>query len=184
MRGAAFSSAECREKTFGCVSTFKDALEVFDDFLHMRMGHQCQTKPISALIHQLKVTGAEARFIGLDAAFRLHICRAEHAVYILIFAGNSQTAERAFAVFTVCVQNGQGIQRIFHVHSPHAKRKSGRDNPASEVIGSRAKRRGWHGQAAAHEQTKAATRKNHPKSSDNACRSADAGGCSDGTGTA
>ena len=31
---------------------------------------------------------------------------------------------------------------------------------------------------------KAAARKNHPKSTDNACRSADAGGCGDGTGTA
>ena len=69
----------------------------------MRVGHQRKAEPIAALKHQLKMPRAEADFIGFDPAVRLHIRRAEHAVHILIFAADAQTAERTFAIFAIRV---------------------------------------------------------------------------------
>ena len=65
--------------------------------------HQREAEPIAALKHQLKMPRAEADFIGFDPAVRLHIRRAEHAVHILIFAADAQTAERTFAIFAIRV---------------------------------------------------------------------------------
>ena len=157
----ALSAAKRSKQPLGATAAFQNGFEIALDLLQVRVRHQREAEPVAPLEHQLKMPRAEADFVGLDPAIRLHVGRAEHAVHILIFAGDAQAAKRTFAVFAVGIQNGQGIQRIFHLRLPHT---GSRDNWAARLIGSRAKRREAHGKAAAYQQAKASADEENPES--------------------